>query len=58
MEVTSFTKKSRHGKSYLKRIKDKKILAKSIGSDFEFIQRNLTPKELDWIKKKIVNRTF
>jgi hypothetical protein len=58
VEITSFTKKSRHGESYYKRIREKEILVCSINAKFEFICRNLTKEELDWVKSKVIGRTF
>jgi hypothetical protein len=58
VEVTSFTKKSRHGESYYKRIREKEMLVYEINAKFEFICKNLTKEELTWIKAKVTGRTF
>lgn len=56
IEVTSFNDKLvNYGyvqyKHYMKIIKEKEKIAKKLGSKFEFIQRSLTKKELQLVKK-------
>lgn len=50
VEVTSFTKKSRHGAEYYAKIEKKKQMVSDIGATFEFICRNLSINEMKFIK--------